>query len=469
LTDQKQSYNFFVDRYQTPFATIDIKTLEFKTYTDPIVPVNISCFYTFGKPVKGLATILISKTQECGNKVQNITYWSNQYNISELLETQIDFRDTRLLNVNCDSNFNLTVIILDSITKQEYFNYKIIEFHQKSIIAKNLNPLQKIKPGLSFRVFIKFLNIEGNEVDVNQLNKLQFEAQIKSDNNQTKNAIPMVVVKKYNNMILDFQTDVSTVELHLVLKLDDKVIDNFIYSSFDKNCMKTMIQIKLQEPLRQLRVDDMVNLIITSNEKMPFLSYYFVAKGEIINASSITFSSSDTSSTAMIPVLLKKEMAPDVTVVVYYYSQNIGGIAFDSLNLEIDGLFQNSVNIKVENTTLNVSQNAKFRIQTQPNSHLLILGIDRAVIRENLNSFITESSVIDQLRNIQETKNVANGEIDKIINFGSSALHCPSFYDIIEVCNEDDEDCNEKINSGNNEVAIRRDYRKTWIWDRTAV
>ncbi len=459
INNQKQKYNFFVDKYQTPFATVDIKTPKFRTFTDPIVPLNVNCFYTFGKPVTGSANILISKLEECRSRVENLTYWSNQYNISGQLETRIDFRDTKLLDAKCESKFNLTVIIHDSIINQEYINYKIIEFHQQIIITKNLNALQKIKPGLNFRVFIKFLNIEGNEVDVNKLNELQYEAQLVLNTGSVTNTIPMAIVKKNDNMVLDFQTDPSTIQLNLKLIIDDKMIANYSYSSYTA-CKKVLIQVKLQEALKPLSVGGIANLIVTGTEAIDYLSFYFLVKGDIINTSSIVVASPEIN--VLIPILLKKEMAPDLTVVVYYYSKASGILAFDSLNLQIDGLFQNDVEIQVEKTSLDVSQNVKFSVKTQPDSQLLILGIDKAVIRENVNSYITESLVIDQLRNIQETKNVANGDITSSINFGSNAIpQCSTFYDlsIVEIDEPEFEDV----------VKLRKDFRKTWIWDRIVV
>jgi len=458
LNSQKQNYNFYVDRYQTPFATIDIKTLEFRTFLDPIVPININCFYTFGKPVTGLATILITKTEECGNKMLNTTQWSKNFNISGQLDEKIDFRDTKLLNPNCESKFNLTAIIIDNITKQKYFNYKMIEFHKQSIIAKNLNPLQKIKPGLSFRVFIKFLNIEGNEVDVNKLNKLDFEAQLVLNNNATKITNPMHVVKKYNNMVLEFKTEPLTKLLKLKLKLGDTLIDEYTYYSYT-SCKQTLIQVGLQEPLRKLNVGESVNLIVTGTEAIDYLSYYLLVKGDIVNSSSLVFTAPD--SAVVLPISLKKEMAPDVTVVIYYYSKTTGILSFDSLNLQIDGLFENNVKIKVENTTLDVSRVANFSIQTQPDSQLLLLSVDQAVVRENMNSFITENSVINQLRDIQETKNVANGDITSSINFGSNAIpQCSTYYNL---------EITDTIDETDPESKVRSDYRKTWIWDRTYV
>jgi len=195
---------------------------------------------------------------------------------------------------------------------------------------------------------------------------------------------------------------------------------------------------------------------VTGTEAIDYLSYFFLVKGDIINSSSISFGTPD--STVLIPLLLKKEMSPDVTVIAYYYSKISGTIAFDSLNLQIDGLFQNNVKIKVENSSLDVSQIARFSIQTEPDSQLLILGIDKAVVRENMKSFITESYVIDQLRNIQEIK---NGDITSSINFESNdTLQCPTYFHMEVLKLDVDPIDSDEVDK------LRKDYRKTWIWDR---
>ena len=72
-------------------------------------------------------------------------------------------------------------------------------------------------------------------------------------------------------------------------------------------------------------------------------------------------------------------MAPVARVVVYYVRPD-GEVVADALNFDVEGTFQNFVEVKVAPDSVEPGKTVDVLIKAKPNSYVGVLGVDQSVL-----------------------------------------------------------------------------------------
>jgi len=461
---QEQNYTFFVDYYQLPLANLTITIPEYVTYKDSKLSMKVDCFYTFGKPVNGIADILISKVTECGNKV----FKSNIYSISQpitdgqLLKI-IDLKDTRLLNPLCaQMKLNVTVIVNDSITGNFYKNFEVLEVFQNDLTALSVNKIEKFRPGREIEERFQF-QTKLDPVNDSVINKIEYKSEMTFKTGKKTYAVEQEVYKGQSMISYVIETKSETTQITTTIKYGELLILNRTITSFE-GCSEAYVQVTIQERIKPTNVGDISNLIVRSNEPIKSFIYYIVIRGSIVNASSFELPQ-PTSSPILLPILLKREMVPEVTIAVFFASPNSGIIVSDAITLQVKGLFHNEVNFEVKTPIIDASEKAHLIIETEPDSQLFLLAVDEAVLALKQGNDIIEKRVLSELRDSYSVVNSPIGFLQSGMIFETNVKsECKSYYDNILKYEDIDDDGKNQKNDGT--TFIRKDFRETWIWER---
>jgi hypothetical protein len=466
---QVQNYTFYVDYYQLPLAKVTITLPEYITYKEPKLVLKIDCFYTFGKPVKGNVNVLITKISECG-ELKNVAPYSIEYEINGQLNKTIDLSDTRLLNINCaEMRFNVTAIVNDSLTESIYYNFEAFDVYKHELRAEQLTKKTRFKPGKQIRQQVQVKTVTGKIIEKDVIDKIKCEASYitQGDKNTKVPSPPINVVKVNPEIVCDFGTSDKTYEFYTIIKYEETVLLSSTFPSFNQ-CNNAFIQVILQEPLKKLNVGETINLLISSNEPIEQFIYYVVIRGSIVNASSVTLKNAiDPGQPFSFEFLLKREMVPEVIFAVFFPSPTTGVIVSDAISLKVTGLFHNEVKFNVTTPNIDAGQEATIFINAEPDSQLFVLGVDEAVLALKQGNDIIEKRVLRELQSSKFGPNSATGFLQSGMSFASNAIpECKesSYYEMKTLKGDDDSE-----NKNSDSSSVRKDFRETWIWDRTSM
>ncbi len=459
---QDSNYTFFVDYYQLPLANVTINLPSYISYSNQILEYKIDCFYTFGKPVKGIVKISLKKVSECEHLVNDGKNYSHaSQEIIGQLSGKIDLSETKLTNPDCPNvRISFTADIKDSITNSNYTNFEVFDIFKQDLRAKKLTEQKKFKPGKVIRQHAQFYGLTGEGVGKKITEKINCETIIQTTAGNERNAIILNIFKDESNVLCDFKTDFeSTLVLSKFSYEGDTILESRLPSYV--GCSKSYVQVMLQQPLKPLIVGQNTVLVVTSNEPVKKIIYYIVVRGSIVNASSITYNEVYNEPKELI-ISLTRDMVPEAVVAVFFSSLNSSMILSDAITLKVSGLFHNEVIFNVTTPTVDASQKAKFTIEAEPESQLFLLAVDEEVLALKQGNDIIEKRVLTELQYSIESSDAATGFLQSGMFIETNAeRECKSYYEGVEVEEEPDDGKNK-----NPDISIRKDFRETWIWDR---
>ncbi|KAJ9597120.1 hypothetical protein L9F63_026991, partial [Diploptera punctata] len=138
-------------------------------------------------------------------------------------------------------------------------------------------------------------------------------------------------------------------------------------------------------------VNEDIEIDINSTYPMKYVSYQVISRGDLIIANTVQVSNKKTQ---RIKFPSTADMAPSAHVVVYYIKEDSEVIA-DDISIDLDGIFQNFVNISINPTEAEPGNMVEMTIQAQSNSHVGLLAVDQSVLLLKSGNDITKNTVFE--------------------------------------------------------------------------
>ncbi|XP_071785161.1 CD109 antigen-like isoform X2 [Asterias amurensis] len=407
--NEKKDHIITIDEYVLPKFEVNILVPPYFVEEDAFVIVRVKAKYTYGEPVKGRASLEVTPlsrdlkpatlryTAEIDNDVEiRIT----KEELVSLYMYESGFYDEYLLKVNANVTESLTGIVQSGSGVLTYYAKPI------KVTALPGNPSQ-FKPGLMYTAYVSVTHVDDSPLTAaERQGKL-----VVTRRHQVGDSVPQVT---------DMINEVSIPE-NGILKLDF----TFPADSSSAAYLVTYYYETDEDPSQQLwetlspavspsnqflqiiaqgtsfQSGSMASFEVRTTETPSKLSYQVVSKGNIVLSESVSNVASTT--TTILTLELTHEMAPQARLIVSYIRDENFEVVLDSININVDGAFQNGVTVTFDQDEIKPGDNINLEVTAEANSYVGILAIDTSVMLLKTGNDITQNQVIEALGEFDTT------------------------------------------------------------------
>ncbi|XP_011502894.1 PREDICTED: CD109 antigen-like [Ceratosolen solmsi marchali] len=363
-----------VAEYILPKFEVTIDAPLHATFKEGKITVIVHAKYTYGKPVKGEATI--TAFPDIYSPVLQPVYQSPIRKIIKIEgKATVDFdiiNDLRVTDDDYRRPVVIEVAVEEAVTGRRQNNSMQITLHKHKYTMDLLRTAEYYKPGMKYTAFLKVAYHDGSPV-IDNTNPVHISYGYTYDHENLYNMTKML---DRNGMIeLNFHPP-TLVPDHIFrpLRIEAQYLN--LHEWFPStNPASSRSEVYIQATLRTEKpmVNEYIEIEVNSTNPLKYLSYQVFGRGDILTANSIQVSDRRT---ATFQFLTTYVMAPVAHLLVYYVSDD-GEIIADSLDIELDGALQNFVDIKMIPDEVEPGDNVDLTIMAKPNSYVGLLGVDQ--------------------------------------------------------------------------------------------
>ncbi|GLG95490.1 uncharacterized protein GBIM_02438 [Gryllus bimaculatus] len=392
ILDQTFQKSFHVAEYVLPKFEVTVDVPPHGTFKDSHIVATVHAKYTYGKPVRGEATITVYPNIFSGviqpifqNPIRKVVPIDGkaivEFDIKNELQLEDDFERT----------IQLDVAVEEELTGRRQNNSAQIVLHKHKYKMELVKTSDYFKPGLKYTAFVKLAHHDDTPVqDERNPVKIRYgftgdpEQYTEESHNLPKNGI----------IELNFYPPLSanqTVSLGIEAEyLDLKEWFSTISAAMSPSDTFIQVIVKTDKP----KVGEDVVIEVNSTASLKYFMYQVVGRGDIIVSKTITTNGRNTYQARF---LATYAMAPTAHVIVSYLKDD-GEVVADAIDIEIDGMLQNFVNVESNPQETQPGGAIDLKIEAKPNSYIGLLGIDQSVLLLRSGNDITRKDVLEELR-----------------------------------------------------------------------
>ncbi|VVC42395.1 Alpha-2-macroglobulin, thiol-ester bond-forming,Alpha-macroglobulin, receptor-binding,Alpha-2- [Cinara cedri] len=496
VLDQVFHKTFLVAEYILPKFEVTVNVPEHSTFKQSVISATIHATYTYGKAVKGEATVAVYPTIFSG-VLQPIYQHPSRKVIPIDGKASVQFDIVKDLNLNEDYERAITfeVTVEEALTGRSQNTSTLILLHKENYKMELIKASEYFKPGLKYSAFIKLSHHDGtpvhddrNPVKVRHafvdMNAKEDQYEEHKFTLQRNGLIPLVFYPPIENA-----SSINIEAEYLGLK------EGFSTISAANSPSNTFIQATVLTERPTVNKD--IEIQVNSTESLQYVSYQVLGRGDVIVASTVQIPNAG-QHTAIIRFLATYAMAPTAHVIVQFVKDD-GEVIADAVDIELDGVLQNFINVDTSRNEAEPDTSVDINFEAKPNSYIGVTGIDQSVLLLRSGNDITQNNILDELRTYDNSddnnymsffRNSADRRstfwspgsfttheaFDKsgaiVLTNGYVHKYEPWIYFRSNVM--DDQDLNENIASlpsmmldgaDSSTVKVRKNFPETWLWE----
>nr|CAD7195115.1 unnamed protein product [Timema douglasi] len=390
VVDQTFHKSFQVAEYVLPKFEVNVDIPAHATFKDSQLVATIRAKYTYGKPVKGEATVTAYPTIFSG-VLQPIfqTPVRKVIKIDGKATVEFDIVKELQLTDEFERVVQFDVAVEEALTGRRQNTTAQVIVHKYKYKMELIKTSEHFKPGLKYTAFVKLSYYDGAPVrDDKNFVTVRYGYSYDHDNFlEQKHKLDkdgMVELVFYppadNN-----QTTLGIEAEYLEMK------EWFSQVAAAMSPSNTFIQamVKTDKPT----VNQDVEIEVNSTVPLKYLSYQVIGRGDVLVANTVPVSNSHTHKFRF---LATYAMAPTAHILVTFLKDD-GEVVADALDIQMEGVLQNFVDIEVNPMEARPGSDVDIVVKAKPNSYVGILGIDQSVLLLKSGNDITEEDVIEEL------------------------------------------------------------------------
>ncbi|XP_059619137.1 CD109 antigen-like isoform X4 [Phlebotomus argentipes] len=396
---QKFSKNIEVAEYVLPKFEVTIDTPQFATFKDGKLRFTVRSKYTYGKPVKGEATI----------SVYPRFFGSYQPFVSDLISRKVskidgktsvefDIQDELKFKEDWQRDITVEAVVEEELTNRKQNTSKTVTLYRTRYEVELIKSSDRFKAGLPFTVRVKVANRDGSPVTDknNPVYLRQTNNFYSAEDGYKSNSVNSTVYLDENGMgkvNLDIPVNVSNIDM-VATYLDTEGYLGYTPSvSSDSNTfLKTTINTAEPEVNREISVQ------VDATEPMTHFTYQVIGRGDIIISKTVEVPSRNSHT---FKFLASFAMVPEAKLVVYFIRPD-GEVVSDSQPIKFRSSFQNFVKLEMDKTQAGPGDDLTLTVNTKPNSFVGLLGVDQSVLLLKSGNDLSKDAIFNDLRSYQE-------------------------------------------------------------------
>ncbi|KNC22908.1 hypothetical protein FF38_00377 [Lucilia cuprina] len=401
--DTKTEKKFHVDKYVLPKFSVDIETAKDISYDLPL-KITIRSKYTYGKPVKGQATIAIDaqygklkteKTIEVDGKGHV------EFDLRKDLGLEKPNFNSGYGNYSTTPPINIFATMTEEYTGNKQNKTASVNLHRSRYVIEVPEKVYDYVANKTFELKAFVKNLDGSPV---QDGKHMAKLSIGKDSmfyNEKEDSVECVYTSELdkNGMVL-FKVTLPKVDYYYNVRLiyadRTKYLSGLMGRTKDKKEIRygeeDVGPLKLVKKTEIFQLDQDVVVDVKSNQNIPYYVYAVVARGNIVKQEYVNVP--ENSKSHEIKFKPTFEMVPESHLYVYFVLE--GDLKFKEMRLNFHKEFQNKIEITAPKQ-VKPGEEVKLNIKTDPESFVGLLGIDQSVLLLKSGNDLDSEKIINDL------------------------------------------------------------------------
>ncbi|CAL1684749.1 unnamed protein product [Lasius platythorax] len=397
--DQTFEKEFEVAEYVLPNFEVTIDSPKHVQFKESKVMATVNARYTYGKPVKGEATITAYPDIFSG-VIQPIFQQPVRKVVPIDGKVTVDFdilSELRLTD-EYERPIMIDVVVEEALTTRRQNASIQVTLHKHKYTMELIKTSEYFKPGLKYTAFLKLTNHDGSPVQDTK-NDVLIAYGYTYDRSAYLNVTRML---DQNGMVqLDLYPPKANDNISFPLNIEAQYLN--LHEWFPATNQATSLSneyiqavLKTEKPM----VNNYIEIEVNSTAPLKYISYEVLGRGDILDAGSIYVQDK---STTTFKFLATYVMAPTAHVIVYYVRTD-GEVIADSLDVELTGILQNFIDLKITPGEVMPGESVNLVISAKPNSFIGLLGIDQRSILLKSGNDISYEQVYKELQSYDRVK-----------------------------------------------------------------
>ncbi|EFX86067.1 hypothetical protein DAPPUDRAFT_313404 [Daphnia pulex] len=397
VSGQSFSKHFQVAEYILPKFQVTIDLPTYLTFNESKMVATVKAKYTYGKPVKGNVTIA-AYPQYRVSYIQ--PFFTEPVRKTVQIDGTVDvdfnlFKELKLVDdFERDIRFDVTVI--EGLTERKQNMSSLLTLYKYKYKMELIKTSDSFKPGLKYTAFLKLAYQDNTPIqDANGVVIVKHGFSHNQDEyNRTEYPVP-------RNGILELNfyppVDENVYTLGIETQYQD-LVEWFSTINRAQSPSNSFIQVilKTENP----KVNEEIAIEVNSTAPLDSYIYEVMGRGNLVVARTVQ-AGNQRSHTFRFQATAA--MAPVARVVVYYVRAD-GEVVADALNFDVDGTFQNFVDIQVTPDSVEPGKAVDIVVKAKPNSYVGVLGVDQSVLLLKTGNDISRQDVLDEVKSYDSTR-----------------------------------------------------------------
>ncbi|XP_015035838.2 CD109 antigen isoform X4 [Drosophila pseudoobscura] len=476
--DGTETKTFEVDKYVLPKFEVIVESPKDVAVQDKVVKATIRAKYTYGKPVKGKATVSIEPNfahylnHEFGKQEKTINVDGKGH-----VEFSIEGNQYR---GGYSPPLKILAIVTEELTGNKQNATTIVNLHSQRYKIEGVDNPPSYQPGKAFVFQIVVKNVDGSPVrDSTKKVKLSF---------MNGNRFSGGTRQEFNfegplneHGMASFNVTLPEMEMSYV-SINAEFGDSSSYvGSISKfhPALETDEPLKIEVKTKTPKLGETVSFDVKSNADIPYFVYTIVARGNIVDTDYVDVPKGrKTHTVKFVPSFA---MVPLATIFVHYIFDNELRFEEKRINFEMD--FTNSIEISAP-ADAKPSEEIKLRVKTDADSFVGLLGVDQSVLLLKSGNDLNRDEIFNSLSKYQtttpyrrgfgrypgETSGLvtltnANYPYNTAVQYADAGLYMTDNFEYEEAEVDDDIDTVDSHSPSETKTDIvRTNFAEIWIW-----
>lgn len=365
-----------VAEYVLPKFEVKVQTEPHAVFKDGKIKATIRSSYTYGKPVKGEATISAYPTLYIGS-VQpfvNDVIARKVVPIDGKTTVEFDIKEELKLDNEYERDVIIEAIVEEELTGRKQNGTGKITLHKFRQTIELIKDDDTYKPGLPFNAYVKVSNHDGSPVQDSN-NPVTITTGYYWDSAKEVNRTYTLDSNGMSRIDLDIPQDAVTLSIRATYLGQTAWIGHV---SQAKSNSGSYLRAKVLNPRAEINSD--VNVNVQTTEVISEFKYIILGRGDIIQAGTVQ---SNPGTSHQFKFVASFAMVPKAQLVVFYLHSDDklhGEMVSDRVELEFSSDLQNFVKLQLSTQRAGPGQDITITVNTKPNSYVGLLGVDQSVL-----------------------------------------------------------------------------------------
>ncbi|XP_055641122.1 thioester-containing protein 1 allele R1-like isoform X6 [Toxorhynchites rutilus septentrionalis] len=385
-----KTQEFEVDEYVLPKFEVSVESPGITTFKDGSVKVIVRAKYTYGKPVKGEATVSAYPDFRFHyvQPFERDVITRKTVPIDGKGSVQFDLRSEIKLEGDYTRDIVVEAIVEEELTGRKQNTTAKFTIHDKRYKMELIKNSDKFKPGLPYTAWLKASFQDGrpvqdttNQIEVTQEYGYPNRTITKRNYTLDENGMAKLVVNTEDGpSYMDFKAVYLGSTFYLGGISKERATGNAY--------MRAKVLTEVPTINKDLTVD------VTATVPMKYFSYQVLGRGDVIVGGTISVPDRK-SHTFRFPASFA--MVPRARLIVYFV-QDDGELISDRVDIEFGNELPNFLKVSLSKTQSKPGEDMDITISTNPDSYVGLLGVDQSVLLLKSGNDITGSKVFDELK-----------------------------------------------------------------------
>uniref|UniRef100_A0A8D8DB54 CD109 antigen n=2 Tax=Culex pipiens TaxID=7175 RepID=A0A8D8DB54_CULPI len=390
VLEKTTTKEFEVDEYVLPKFEVTIESPGITTFKDGKVKAIVRAKYTYGKPVKGEATVSAYPDFRFHyvQPFERDVITRKTVPVDGKGSVEFELRDEIKLEGDYTRDIVIEAVVEEELTGRKQNATTKVKIYDKRYKMDLIKSADKFKPGLPYTAWLKASFQDGAPIQdsVNQVEVTQESGW--PERNITKRSYTL----DQNGMAkLVVNTDIEADYVEFKAEYLGSV---FYLGSISKGWVKTNAYVRAKVLTEVPTINKDVTVDVSATVPMKYFSYQVLGRGDVIVGGTIPVPDR-TLHTFRFPASFA--MVPRAKLVVSFV-QDDGELVSDSVEIEFGNDLQNFLKVTLSKAESKPGEDVDIVVNTNPDSYVGLLGVDQSVLLLKSGNDITSGQVFDELK-----------------------------------------------------------------------